>query len=54
MRDRREGPGKIYFRKGHWRGNFKDGQPNGEGIYHSYITEKDTRGKWLDGELQRY
>ena len=50
MKDKKEGPGKIYFRKGDWRGNFKSGQPNGEGIYHSYITEKDVKGRWFDGE----
>jgi len=27
--DRREGVGKIYFKNGFWRGNFKSGQPNG-------------------------
>ena len=36
--DKRSGPGRIYFRKGWWRGNFKDGQPHGEGIFHSYVT----------------
>jgi len=47
--DQKHGPGKVYFRKGYWRGNFRNGQPNGEGIYHSYLTENETKGKWDDG-----
>lgn len=35
-KDKRSGAGKIFFRKGNWRGNFKNGQPNGEGIYTNY------------------
>jgi antitoxin component YwqK of YwqJK toxin-antitoxin module len=32
--DKREGPGKAFFRKGKWIGNFKNGQPNGNGIWY--------------------
>jgi len=49
--DKRSGAGKIYFRKGYWKGNFKNGQPNGEGVYHSYATNEETRGLWRDGEI---
>ncbi len=31
--DKREGPGKVFFKKGVWIGNFKDGQPNGHGVW---------------------
>ena len=48
-KDRRSGAGKIFFRRGCWRGNFKNGQPNGEGIYHSYQQEKETKGRWHEG-----
>ena len=27
--DHKQGAGKVYFRKGYWRGNFKEGQPHG-------------------------
>lgn len=42
--DLKEGVGKIYFRHGYWRGNFKNGQPNGEGVYFCYQTNQSVRG----------
>lgn len=47
--DKRNGAGKVFFRKGYWRGNFKNGQPNGEGSYYSYRDEKEIKGKWANG-----
>jgi hypothetical protein len=46
--------GKIFFTKGFWKGNFKSGQPNGEGIYHSYKNGRQTLGAWVDGEIARH
>lgn len=50
-RDKREGAGKIYFKNGCWKGNFKNGQPNGDGLYQCYKTNKITKGKWREGEM---
>lgn len=41
----------MYFRKGTWCGNFKDGQPNGEGIFTPSDGRKSIKGKWNDGVL---
>ncbi len=47
MNDKKEGAGKIYFRNGFWRGNFKKGQPNGEGIYTCYVNNTIVKGEWV-------
>ena len=47
--DQRHGAGKIYFKNGTWRGNFENGQPNGQGIYLSYKNHQSTKGTWADG-----
>lgn len=44
VNDKKEGAGKIYFKNGFWRGNFKRGQPNGEGIYTSYANNNIVKG----------
>lgn len=41
--DRREGQGIVYFRNGKWMGNFRDGQPNGQGIFIDNMG-KQTKG----------
>jgi hypothetical protein len=52
--DKRSGAGKVFFRRGYWRGNFRNGQPHGEGVFHSYEKEKDIKGKWHDGQFLNY
>ena len=49
VKDKKEGSGKMYFSKGFWRGNFKNNQPNGEGIFTSYSNNTSTKGVWKDG-----
>lgn len=34
VQDMRHGKGIIYFDNGWWEGNFKGGQPDGEGVWH--------------------
>ena len=51
VHDKKERVGKIYFKNGFWRGNFKGGQPNGEGIYTSYQQNRVTKGEWKEGIL---
>ncbi len=49
VNDKKEGAGKVYFKNGLWRGNFKRGHPNGEGIYTCYANNKAIKGQWLEG-----
>ena len=49
--DKRDGQGIVYFKNGKWMGNFKGGQPNGEGIFVSSKGKK-FRGVWKNGILQ--
>lgn len=51
VEDRRQGQGIVYFRSGKWMGNFKNGQPNGHGIFTDNHGNQ-TRGVWKDGILQ--
>ena len=41
----------AYFGAGSWMGNFKNGQPNGEGVF-IYSDGKKVKGNWVDGILQ--
>jgi hypothetical protein len=35
MFDMKHGKGIIYFDNGWWEGNFKEGQPDSEGVWHT-------------------
>lgn len=50
-KDKRDGQGIVYFRNGKWIGNFRDGQPNGQGIYVNHMG-RQFKGIWKNGILQ--
>jgi hypothetical protein len=49
VEDKRSGVGTVTFRKGQWKGNFKENQPHGEGIFTS-SKGNETKGVWKHGE----
>ena len=52
VRDVKHGPGVVTFLNGNWRGNFKEGQPDGQGEWWE-AGELPVRGIWRQGILDQ-